>query len=86
MFRVSTGSGSTVGVSSELVSPMSGRCLDANGRSTTPGAKVEIWNCNGGAGQQWFRRQGPYPAVTTLGEPPSGEARTGRPPSRGECN
>ena len=53
MFRVSAGSGSTVGVSSELVSPMSGRCLDVNGGSTTPGAKVEIWDCNGGSNQEW---------------------------------
>jgi hypothetical protein len=28
-------------------------CLDAYNNQTTPGTKVEIWACNGGANQQW---------------------------------
>jgi hypothetical protein len=31
----------------------SGRCLDVPGQSTTNGTLLEIWDCNGGANQQW---------------------------------
>jgi hypothetical protein len=31
----------------------SGRCLDVNGQSTTPGTQLQIWDCNGGANQTW---------------------------------
>ncbi|MET8144538.1 lectin [Sphaerisporangium sp. NPDC005288] len=31
----------------------SGRCLDVNGASTTNGAGVILWDCNGQANQQW---------------------------------
>jgi hypothetical protein len=27
--------------------------LDAYNHQTTPGTKVEVWDCNGGANQQW---------------------------------
>ncbi|WP_371664399.1 hypothetical protein [Streptomyces sp. NBC_00280] len=27
--------------------------LDATGSATTVGTEVELWNCNGGANQQW---------------------------------
>ncbi|MBO3100519.1 family 43 glycosylhydrolase [Cellulomonas fengjieae] len=36
-----------------LVSAQSGRCLDVNGNDSTPGAGVQIWDCNGVAGQGW---------------------------------
>ena len=29
------------------------KCLDVPGHSTAAGAKVQIWDCNGGANQQW---------------------------------
>ncbi|WP_329267316.1 ricin-type beta-trefoil lectin domain protein [Streptomyces sp. NBC_01451] len=29
------------------------QCLDATGSATTVGTKVGLWNCNGGADQQW---------------------------------
>ncbi|CAM3576682.1 ricin-type beta-trefoil lectin domain protein [Kibdelosporangium persicum] len=32
-----------------------GKCLDVNGGSTTPGTQLQIWGCNGGAGQVWTR-------------------------------
>ena len=32
---------------------VSGRCLDIDGDSTAAGTKVELWDCNGGANQQW---------------------------------
>ncbi len=31
----------------------SAECADVNGGSSTPGTKVEMWTCNGGANQQW---------------------------------
>ena len=32
-----------------------GKCLDVNGVSTTPGAQVQIWDCNSGTNQSWTR-------------------------------
>ncbi|GAB3860738.1 RICIN domain-containing protein [Dactylosporangium cerinum] len=37
-----------------LRNPNSGRCLDLPGWSTTWGTQVTIWDCTGGANQQWF--------------------------------
>jgi alpha-galactosidase len=51
MYRVSVGSGSSTGTTHPLISASSHRCLDAEGGATTPGTKIEIWDCNGGAGQ-----------------------------------
>jgi alpha-galactosidase len=53
MYRVAKGSGSSVGGTTELVGTSSGRCLDVFGGSTTPGTKIEIWDCHGGANQEW---------------------------------
>ncbi|MGW7002751.1 glycoside hydrolase family 27 protein [Streptomyces sp. NPDC054933] len=36
-----------------LVSASSGRCLDAWNNQTSPGTKIEIWDCNGGTNQEW---------------------------------
>ncbi len=36
-----------------VYSGSSQKCLDAFNNQTTPGTKVEIWSCNGGANQQW---------------------------------
>ncbi|MGC9670763.1 ricin-type beta-trefoil lectin domain protein [Planosporangium sp. 12N6] len=40
-------------VSGRLVSAASGRCLDVPNQVQTNGTQVEIWDCNGGANQQW---------------------------------
>jgi O-glycosyl hydrolase len=40
-------------VSGQLIGVQSGRCLDVPGQSQTNGVQVEIWDCNGGANQQW---------------------------------
>jgi alpha-galactosidase len=53
MYRVSPGSGSSVGVTKQFVSAVANRCLDVYNNQTAPGTKVEIWDCNGGANQQW---------------------------------
>jgi alpha-galactosidase len=53
MYRVAAGSGSSVGTTGELVGASSGRCLDVYGVQTTPGTKVEIWDCNNGSNQRW---------------------------------
>jgi hypothetical protein len=38
-----------------LVAIGSGRCLDVSAASQVNGAKLVIWDCNGGANQQWTR-------------------------------
>jgi alpha-galactosidase len=53
MYRVATGSGTSVGGTFEMVGASSGRCLDVYGVQTTPGTKVEIWDCNNGSNQRW---------------------------------
>jgi len=40
-------------ISGQLVGAQSGRCLDVPNVSMTNGTQVEIWDCNGGANQQW---------------------------------
>ncbi|WP_410634981.1 ricin-type beta-trefoil lectin domain protein [Amycolatopsis sp. cmx-4-83] len=32
-----------------------GKCLDVDGASTTPGARVQLWDCTGGGNQSWAR-------------------------------
>jgi hypothetical protein len=46
------------GSSSGAVGPItagddSAKCVDDNGHSTANGAKIQLWDCNGGANQQW---------------------------------
>ncbi|MER7283739.1 RICIN domain-containing protein [Dactylosporangium sp. NPDC000244] len=45
--------GSTGGGAFTLRGQASGRCLDITGASTANGALAEIWDCNGGANQQF---------------------------------
>jgi alpha-galactosidase len=52
-YRVSPGSGTSVGVTKELASAVANRCLDVYNNETTNGTKVEIWDCKNGANQQW---------------------------------
>ena len=35
-----------------------GKCLDITGASTANGALIELWQCNGGANQQWQASNG----------------------------
>jgi alpha-galactosidase len=51
MFRVSPGSGTTVGSTHPLLGASSHRCLDAYDNETTPGTKIEIWDCEGTSNQ-----------------------------------
>ncbi|WP_405010005.1 glycoside hydrolase family 27 protein [Kitasatospora sp. NBC_01539] len=51
MYRVSAGTGSSTGTTHPLISASSQRCLDAEGDSTEPGTKIEIWDCHGSANQ-----------------------------------
>ncbi len=51
MYRVSVGSGSSVGTTHPFIGGSSGRCLDAYDNETTPGTKIEIYDCGGGANQ-----------------------------------
>jgi hypothetical protein len=41
-----------------LIGVGSGRCLDVPGQSRTNGTQVTIWDCNGGANQQWGEQSG----------------------------
>ncbi|GAA1287138.1 lectin [Saccharothrix xinjiangensis] len=43
----------TAGANGSLVNPRSGKCLDANGGSSTDGTQLIIWSCHGGANQRW---------------------------------
>jgi alpha-galactosidase len=52
-YRVSPGSGTSVGVTRQLVSAVANRCLDVYDNQTADGTKAEIWDCNGGANQKW---------------------------------
>src|SRR6185312_659395 len=45
--------GGSTGATGELRGAGSNRCLDVNGASQADGAVVQIWDCNGGANQQW---------------------------------
>jgi hypothetical protein len=45
--------GGTGGATSTIVGADSGRCVDVPGASQTSGTQVELWDCNGGANQQW---------------------------------
>jgi hypothetical protein len=41
------------GPTGTIVGADSGRCVDVPGASQTPGTQVALWDCNGGANQQW---------------------------------
>jgi Ricin-type beta-trefoil lectin domain/Glycosyl hydrolases family 43 len=49
----SAGTWSALSNAQPLVGAQSGRCLDVPNKSTTAGANLEIWDCNGGGNQQW---------------------------------
>ncbi|MGI5240618.1 ricin-type beta-trefoil lectin domain protein [Dactylosporangium sp. CA-139066] len=50
--------GGTGGATGEVRGAGSNRCLDVNGASQADGAVVQIWDCNGGANQQWTATAG----------------------------
>ena len=47
------GTGTNPGAPQGLVGVGSGRCLDVPNQSTADGTLLDIWDCNGGANQQW---------------------------------
>jgi alpha-galactosidase len=53
IYRVTPGSGTSIGTAQPLQGASSSRCVDINGNVTTPGTKVDIWDCDGGANQSW---------------------------------
>lgn len=40
-------------IGSPLVSQLSGRCVDSPQGTTYNTVQLELWNCDGGANQQW---------------------------------
>lgn len=53
-----TGGGGTGGTATLLRGAASNRCLDVPGQSRTDGTQLDIWDCNGGANQQWTYTSG----------------------------
>ncbi|MBV2154869.1 RICIN domain-containing protein, partial [Kitasatospora sp. SUK 42] len=51
VYQGATVPGSTPGPLTSNVS--TAKCVDENGASNTPGANVQMWDCNGGAAQRW---------------------------------
>lgn len=45
--------GAAAAATTTLVGKASGRCMDVTGNSMTAGARVQIWDCHGGANQKW---------------------------------
>ncbi|MFG1807722.1 ricin-type beta-trefoil lectin domain protein [Streptomyces sp. NPDC049040] len=54
LFRRPAGSAS----SGTITSASSGRCVDVNGKSTTNGTQLQLWDCNGGSNQKWTHTSG----------------------------
>ncbi|NUR29905.1 MAG: galactosylceramidase [Catenulispora sp.] len=50
---ITPGSGGGGGGSGAIIGSGSGRCVDVPGASQSNGTQVELWDCNGGANQQW---------------------------------
>ncbi|MFI7330343.1 ricin-type beta-trefoil lectin domain protein [Micromonospora aurantiaca (nom. illeg.)] len=50
--------GNPGGTSGALLNPNSSRCLDVPNQSQTNGTQVTLWECNGGANQQWTATSG----------------------------
>ena len=62
-FSASGGGGGSGGAGtsnggSPIKGVQSGRCVDVPQGSTTPGAQVQLWDCNGGSQQQWLYNAG----------------------------
>ncbi|WP_309115370.1 PHB depolymerase family esterase [Saccharothrix sp.] len=45
--------GGSAPVAAPLRSASGNKCLDVAGQSTSPGTRVQLWDCHGGANQQW---------------------------------
>ena len=66
-----------------------GRCLDVDGNSTTPGAKLELYDCNGAGGQQWVPQANGTIVNPQSGlclDDPSGNTANGTPLQIWTCN
>jgi hypothetical protein len=66
-----------------------GRCLDVDGNSTTPGAKLELYDCNGVGGQQWIPQENGSilnPQSGLCLDDPSGTTTNGTPLQLWTCN
>ncbi|SCF46812.1 Lysophospholipase L1 [Micromonospora matsumotoense] len=57
--------GNSGGQTAAIVGTPSGRCVDVPGSAATNGLQVQLWDCHGGANQQWTYTSGR--ALTVLG-------------------
>jgi hypothetical protein len=66
-----------------------GRCLDVDGNVTTPGTKLELYDCNGVGGQQWIPQANGTIVNPQSGlclDDPSGNTANGTPLQIWTCN
>jgi O-glycosyl hydrolase len=75
-------------LSGRLVGAQSGRCLDVPNQSQTNGIQVVIWDCNGGANQQWAQLSNGGLQVygTKCLDLPNGGTAAGSPVVISDCN
>ncbi|GGM94012.1 glycoside hydrolase [Lentzea pudingi] len=80
--------GTAIAVPTPYTSAASGRCLDVAGASTTQGALIQIYDCNGGANQAWDLT--PAAELRVFGgtrclEVPAGQTAPGTRPQIANC-
>jgi len=46
----------TFNITSGEIRGLNGKCVDANARSTANGTAIQLWDCNRGPNQYWFRK------------------------------
>ncbi|MFF4341324.1 ricin-type beta-trefoil lectin domain protein [Kitasatospora sp. NPDC001540] len=57
-FSLTPGTASTL--TGPIASALAGKCVDDNADSSANGARVQLWDCNGGASQVWTRTNGSF--------------------------
>ncbi|WP_225851020.1 ricin-type beta-trefoil lectin domain protein, partial [Streptomyces sp. HPF1205] len=70
MYRVAggtSGGGGGTSATGELHAVGAGKCLDVPNSSTTLGTQLQIWDCNGQAGQEWTHSSSNQLSVTLGG-------------------
>ena len=70
------------------ISGPGGRCMDVDHSSTTPGATIQLWDCNGTAAQRWTRPSDGTlrAAVGMCADVPSGSLHAGVPLRTDTCS
>jgi len=70
-----------------LRSTLSGRCIDIPSANPVDGARLQLWDCNGSAAQQWsFESDGTARAMGKCMDPAAGALTNGTPIQLVTCN